>query len=499
MTLFAGIDLGTRAVRCLVVDEAGRRVAGGSRPWRALRTTDPEAPQSEPGMVDVDPTALLDALATAVREALAGCESGAIAAVGVASQRSGVAFVDDDGAALYVGSNTDARALVQGIEQQRLHGDLIYRVAGRLPAMLYMPARLAWFRVNRPEEAARIRWALPLSDWLVHALTGVAATEPTQAAELLVRDVAAGRWSDALLAALEVPEAILPMVRAPGEPAGAMTTGAAERFGLPEGVPVVAAGGDTQAALLGAGVLEPGHAAVVAGTTMLASVVTDTSTVDAAGRFWCSPHAAPGLFVHEAHCGEAGAPLDWLAAMMGLDVAAMAAEAERGQPGAGGVAFVDAGPSSVSDFPLMRRGGLTFPAPLLALARPRADVARAAFEGTAFGARAGLDWLAEAHGEPPSIALTGGVSRSGVFRAALAGTSKAPVRVSCPGDASALGAAIVAAAAHHGGVREAARAMADAGEPVEARAAEGYEAHYDAWRAHARALGEGTVRLKDMW
>ena len=50
--------------------------------------------------------------------------------------------------------------------------DRVYDLAGRLPVMLYLPARLAWFRANRPQLAERVRCALSFSDWAVFRLTG---------------------------------------------------------------------------------------------------------------------------------------------------------------------------------------------------------------------------------------------------------------------------------------------------------------------------------------
>jgi len=485
VTLFAGVDVGTGGARCLIVDERGRRVAAAEHAWR-YRT-------NEHGLTDLEPGDALAAVAAALSDAVSRCDAGAIAAIGVCSQRSGVALLDAEGAPILVGPNADGRAVAQGIEQQRVHGERIYRINGRLPAMLYLPARLAWMRENAPDDAARVAHALSLADWVVYELTGIAATERTQAAELLVYEIAADAWSEELLEALGVSHSVLPEVRAVGDAVGDVRASASERFGIPAGIPVVSGGADTQAAALAMGVRDAGDAIVVAGNTMIAEVVTADATADPAGRLWRSPHPMTGRWVREAHCGEAGALLSWLGGVLATDVNALAAEAETGVPGAGGVVFVDPRPSDIGNFPLVRRAALSFPAPVLALGRPRADVLRAVFEGVAFGARAGLEWL----GEHRSLALAGGVARSGVVAAALAGSGEEPVRVAVEPASSALGAAIVSASAHHGGVESATEAMHDRGHDVAPRAADGYPAHYAAWREHA-ALETGTLRIGDL-
>jgi len=483
MTVFAGIDAGTGGARCLLVDERGRRVAYGERAW----TYTPDAH----GFSTLDPDTAMDAIRGACRDALVDLDPSRVTAIGVTSQRTGVAFLDADGRDLMIGPNADGRGAAYGMEAERAHGPMVHRIAGRLPVMLYMPARLAWFREFEKQDVAT---ALPLSDWIVWKLTGARCTEPTQAAELLVYDVSERRWSDELLEALEVPAGILPSVLGSGEPAGTVRD---TSLGFVRGTPVVSAGADTQCAILALGAIDERDVTVVAGTTMLASAAAANASAEQARGLWRSPLQTGG-FVLEAHCGEAGAFLTWFADLLGLDAGGTAELATNGIPGAGGVIAVDPWPGSVEDFVLLRRAELSAPAPVLALGRPRHDVARAVIEGIAFGARAGVASLELALGEPRRLFAAGGVARSQVFRVALAGSAERPVRVASESASSALGAAMMAAASHHGGVVEAIQTMADPGHDVAPRAADGYPAHYTAWRARAAALEAEAIRLSTM-
>lgn len=489
MKLFAGLDVGTSGCRCLIVDERGRRTGYGERRW--------EYEREGPALVTLDGRAARAKLVEAVHEAMATCSRQSVVGIGVTSQRTGVVLLADDGEELAVLPNADGRAAAEGIEQERAHGEAIYRIAGRLPAMLYLPARLEWFRRNRPDVLGRARHALSLGDWICHALTGRAATDPTQAAETLVYDVAKGDWSDELLEKLAVPRALLPDLLPAGEPAGALTPQAAALFGFWPGTDVVPAGGDTPCAALGMGVTSPGAASVVAGTTMLCGHVRADPAIDPGGRFWTSPHPAGG-FVQEAHCGEAGSAIEWFAGLMGIGAADLVDAAAKGQPGAGGAMFVDPLPSTATDFSLLRPGAFVFPAPVLALGRPREDVARAVIEGIAFGARWGLDLLREENGEPADLAVAGGVARSDVFLAALAGASDRVVRAPTETASSALGAAICAAAPQLGGVPAAAEAMADRGRDVAPDPSHGYPAHYAAWRARAEEVAAHAMRVRGL-
>ncbi|MBI4728130.1 MAG: FGGY-family carbohydrate kinase [Acidobacteria bacterium] len=493
MPVLLGLDIGTSGGRAVAIDSDGRALAEASRAWR-YRT-------EAPGVCELDPEEAFSALASAAAEVAGAVGRSSVAALGVTSQRTGVVILDAGGRALYSGPNADGRAIAEGLALEREHGERIWRIAGRLPAMLYLPARLAWLRKNRPEIAERARAALSFSDWAVHRLTGVAATEPTQAAEMGVYDLAAGQWSGELCEALGVPPSLLPPILGYGRAAGGLLPEAASALGLLPGIPVAGAGADTQCAALGAGVVAPADACVVAGTTMLAGQVVPEPRIDPRGRLWTSPHPAGG-FVVEAHCGEAGAPLDWFLALSGENHEWLGRAASSAAPGAGGLSFVDAWPSAMGDFALLRTGALSFPAPLLALARPREDVARAVVEGVAFAACAGLEWTAEAVGQARSVALAGGVSRIGVFGRVMATALGRPVRVAGGAGASARGAAIVAAVAAgiHSSVAEAARAMADPGTDVEpvAEWAGATALAFSAWRERAAQAAESALTVRKL-
>jgi autoinducer 2 (AI-2) kinase len=500
VSLILSLDIGSSGGRAVVADTSGRRVGAAARPWRYRIDAD--------GFQELDPDLVWVALASASREAVRTslARPDAIAAVAVTSQRTGVVFLDSKGEVLSAGPNSDARGVREGIALERSHGELVYPLAGRLPVFLYMPARLAWFRNNKPAIADRIAKALPFSDWAVWRLTGgsVAATEPTQAAELLAYDLHRGSWSDALCDALGTPRKILPDLVRHATAVGALTEAAAREFGLHAGTPIVPAGGDTQCAALGVGAVEPGTVVIVAGTTMPVTQVVGSPLIDGERRLWTSPHAMSGRHLLEAHCGEAGPALDWYLGLMGrpgdhtwLDEAAASAE-----PGAGGVVSIDTGPTRMGDFPLMRTGGLMFPIPLMALGRTPNDVARAVLEGIAYGARQGMEWLGEVGGPQGDVVLCGGVARSHSFSQILASVLGRPVRRAREAQSSGLGGCIVGATASGAfrTVAEAAAVMHDRGETIqpEPEWTAIYEGLYPTW-VEARGRHEKVVaRVSDL-
>ena len=270
---------------------------------------------------------------------------------------------------------------------------------------------------------------------------------------------------------------------------------------VPAGLPTVAGGADTQAAALAMGVMDAGQAVVVAGSTMLCEQPIAEPLIDDAKRLWTSPHLSGG-FVAEAHCGEAGIPIQWMADLMGETPAWIDQAAAEAEPDAGGLFFLDPAPSTAGDFPLMRAGSLSFATPLLPLARPRRAVARAVLEGVAFAAAAGLEWTQQVAGSMEDLAVTGGFARSRTFVRILASALNRPVRAAKEPLGSALGAAIVAASGGgaHGSVRAAADAMAERGnevEPVPEWIGPTAGA-YAGWRERVQRMDDNTMRVSHM-
>ena len=500
MSLYLSLDIGSSGGRAVIADSSGRRVGTATRAWRYRHDSD--------GFYELDTDLMWASLASASREAVRTslARPDAIAAVSVSSQRTGVVLLDAKGEVLSAGPNSDARGIGEGIALEREHGELVYRLAGRLPVFLYLPARLAWFRKNAPAIADRVAKAFAFSDWATWRMTGGEArsTEPTQAAEMLAYDLARGSWSDALCDALGTPRKILPDLVRHATPVGTLTEGAAREFGLHAGTPVVPAGGDTQCAALGMGATEPGAVTIVAGTTMPVVQIAESPLIDPERRIWTSPHAVPGRFMLEANCGECGPALDWFLNLLGHggDYGWLDEASSRSEPGGGGVISIGSGPSRMGDFPLMRTGGVLFPIPLMALGRQPADVARASMEGIAYGARQAKAWLSDVGGAASDVAVCGGVARSLMFTRILASVLDRPVRRASEPQTSGLGGCIVGAAAvgEFRSVPEAAAAMADKGDVVvpEPEWTAIYEGLYASWGEHRARFEQTVARVSDL-
>ncbi len=443
-----GLDLGGGGVRCLVADAESGRTASASRPLAAR--VDRDVPMS----AVFAPEEVWSRLAEATREALVRAQASpdAVAGIAATSMRHGSALLDAEGREILVSSNRDARGLAVVLELAAASGPELHRRTGHWPNPVQPAGRLGWIAREAPELARRVASALALSDWLAFRLCGELAAEATQAGESGLLEVERPAWAPDLMQRLGLPSGWFPPLRAPGSPLGALSRSAAEALGLRPGTPVAVGGADTQCALLGAGVLDPGALGAVAGTSAPVLQVQGAPTLDPSARLWTVHHLRPGLHALESNAGGMGEALEWIAGLLfageAHPVLHLLAEAEGSLPGAAGI--LSSLGAEVMD---ARRislpiGHLT--ASWLVTAGDsarRRHVARAVLEGMACALRANVEQIEAVSGcRAPVLRLAGGMSRSPLFAEIASDVLGRPVEVTAVCETSALGAAICAGA-----------------------------------------------------
>lgn len=467
---FLGLDLGTSSVKALVVDATGAIHGRGSAAYAI------DYPR--PDYAEQDPAAWWRATGEATRQAVVEAGNGErIAAIGLAGQMHGTVLLGETGDVLAPAVIwADQRTTREVAEIAVLVGaERLIEVCGSAVATGFQAATIRWVQRERPELWARTRTILTPKNFLGRRLTGVVATEPSDASGTLLLDVRRRDWSPEVLAALEIPIERLPPVRGSTEVIGRLGVEAAAVLGLPGGVPVVAGAGDAPAAALGAGVVGPETMLLALSTGAQVLVPTAEARVDRRGRAHTFCGALPpgpgraGWYQMGATL-SAGLAMRWLRdrvfALAGADAdERMAAWAEEAPLGAGGLLFL---PYLVGErTPLMdpgARGAFVG----LAARHGRAELVRATMEGVTLAAADAYGVLREIGAAPERIALAGGGARSAVWRGIVADVFGLPVVPLASVEQSALGAALLAGA----GIRafdpaETSRRWAGYGDPVE--------------------------------
>ena len=482
---FLGVDIGTSGVKAIIVAPDGEVTASATAPLTL------ESP--EPGWAEQDPGAWWRATVSAVRDVVAVADRG-VAAVGLSGQMHSSVFLDGAGevirpALLWCDGRTTAECREI---TERAGGEARLREWVRNPALEgFTLPKVLWLRAHEPAAWDRLGTVLLAKDFIRYRLTGELATEPSDASGTLMFDPAAGQWSADMLAAVDVPAALLPPVGGSSEVLGRVTAAAAEATGLPEGTPVVGGGADNACGAAGVGAVAPGEAVASWGTsgTVLAPV--------------SAPHVDPGLRAHTfAHV----APDTWY--IMGVVLSAGGAFAwYRDRFGAGAPAGPDPSTALNDEAAAAPRGsaGLTFLPYLqgertphrdaaargaflgMSLAHDRTHLTRAVLEGICFAMRDSLEILRELGLAPDHLLLTGGGAKSPFIRTLQAEIYGLPVTTVNREEGPAYGAALLAAVGVGAfpDLGAAAAATQERGpiEPPEPGAHESYDEPYARFRA----------------
>ena len=481
-----GLDLGGKKGRCLLLDVESGAAVSTCRPWQHRMTA---------GFgYDLDTVEVWRLFGEAAREAMAkvGARPPDILAVSTTGMRHGSVVVDARGEVLLATPTRDARGAVHGLELAAERGREFHERTGHFPAPLFAASRLLWMADSAPELLGRAHAVLGLSDWLAYRLSGKMVAEPSVASESGLFEVGARRWADDLIGSLGLPRHLFPEVVSSGTALGPLGKDAAAHLGLQPGIPVVAGGGDTQCGLLGAGAVDSGQIAIIAGSTMPVQRVLERGFIDAEARLWTSHHVVQGRWTLESNGGPSGDMTDWLAGVIYSGwrdpAAALFAEASQSVVGAEGIL-------STLGAEVFNASGLRLPLGHLTLSpmmvaddqSRRRHLSRAVVEGLAFAARRNIELLQKAaqNGSVQSIRLAGGMSKSTFFAQLLADVLGVPVEAAQVPECSALGAAICAAvgARLYDDVVDAAKRFAGplrgfAPDPARHSV---YQSHYDHW------------------
>jgi gluconokinase/xylulokinase len=440
------------------------------------------------------------------------------AAVGLSGMIPTLVLADDAGEPVARAITwEDARAEPEGEAlRDRLDGDRLYGLTGQwVDGRYLLPMFLRLARVA-PRAARRARLLLGAKDWLFLRLTGEAATDPSTASGFGCYDLAAGSWLDeAGAAAVEQlraagrgaasgdgPPLALPALPAvlPSTATLPVTPAVAARLGLPGDLPVCVGGADSVLGCLGLGVEQPGGVACIAGTSTVLLGVADRLVIDPAHRYLITPLAGVDGWGFEMDLLTTGSAVRWLAGLLreaGGDEGALMAMAARVPPGAGGLSFLPflaPGEQGALWDPLLSGALLG-----LSLGHGAAEVARALVDGIVLEMRRCLAVLEQAGLPRGPVCVAGGSAVDRAFRRQLADACRREVVYAASGESeySAIGAAVLAAAASGRARPPAAPATVEALVPDESRA----RVWDDLWERHEAALravrGAGVGQRQD--
>ena len=441
---FLGLDVGTSGVRAILVRPSGEVVASATS---SLAMSTPR-----PGWAEQDPEDWWAASVAAITTARRGAPNERVLAVGISGQMHSSVFLDREGRVIRPALLwCDGRTTSQCAEITRRAGG-----EGKLQAMVSNPAlegftlpKILWLRECEPEAYARLATVLLAKDFIRYRLTGVLATEPSDASGSLMFDPVRMKWSDDLLAAVDIPRTLLPDVGGSAEVLGRVHGAGEKATGLAVGTPVVGGGADNACGAAGVGVVRHGDAVASWGTSGTLLAPTDTPIVEPGLRAHTFCHVSPNLWYVMGVVLSAGGAFSWYRDQLARDLAGapnsdmlLDAEAETIPAGAEGVTFL---PYLQGERTPHRDASARGAFLGLTLAHTRAHLTRAVLEGICFALRDSLSLLQSLGLGPAELLLTGGGARSPFLRQLQADVYGLPVATVNREEGPAYGAALLGA------------------------------------------------------
>ena len=441
-----GVDIGTSGCKLALFTLDGETVARAAEGYAVSRP--------RPGFAEQDADGWWAAVCRGVRSLLAesGTAPADIAGVGVAGQGWAALPVDRAGRALrpaIIWLDRRAERQCQTL-RERIGEAALFAVSGNPLSPGYTTAKILWLQAEEPDVLRRTGAFLQSNSFIVRRLTGVNAQDVSQGYGIHAFDIERREWNRELCRELGLDPAWLPDLCECDRIVGGVTEEAARATGLLAGTPVAAGGLDAACAALGVGAVHPGEAQEQGGQAGGMSIALDRPVRHERLILGC--HAAAGMWLLQGGT-TGGGSLRWFArqfaALQGASaaseeaalLAALDAEAQRAPPGANGLVFLPymAGERSPV-WDSRARGvwlGLTYET-------DRGRMARAIMEGCAFALRHNLQTAAEAGADARVLCSMGGAANSGVWMQIKADVTGRRLRAAATGDATALGAALLA-------------------------------------------------------
>ncbi len=435
---FIGIDVSTTASKALVIDERGAVVSSHSH------AHDLSTPR--PLWSEQDPRQWWDATCISLRAVLQHVAPNDIAAIGMTGQMHGLTLLDarDQPIRPAILWNDGRSGPQCAAVTEQVGAAWLYQHIGSIMLPGFTAPKIRWVQENEPEIYAQVARVLLPKDYVRLLLTGTHVTDVSDGSGFGLMDIGRRAWSDAMLAAFDIPRAWLPELCESPVVCAQISAAGAAATGLRAGTPVVGGAGDQPATAIGSGILGRGQTSITVGTSGVVFTANDQYQPEPEGRLHTFCHAVPGYWFHMGVMLSAAGGMRWLRDALAPDLpyAELSKRAAQAPRGSAGLLFVPylTGERHPHPDPLARGGfvGLTLRSEL-------SHMARAVMEGVAFGMRDNLELLRARGVQPTTAAVSGGAAQSDLWRRIITDIAGIPLYTVNSTEGAALGAAILAA------------------------------------------------------
>ena len=259
--LYIGVDLGTSAVKLLLMDEKGgiEKVVSKEYPL--------EFPH--PGWSQQKPEDWWKQTMEGLKELTEYADKSRIAGISFGGQMHGLVVLDKD-------DNVLRPAILWNDGRTAKETDYLNNVVGKDKLSKYTAniafagftaPKILWMRENEPELFEKIDKIMLPKDYIAYKLSGVHCTDVSDASGMLLFDVKNKRWSKEMMEICSVREDQLAKIFESYEVVGTIKSDVAKELGFPETVKIIAGAGDNAAAAIGTGTVGNGRCNISLGTS----------------------------------------------------------------------------------------------------------------------------------------------------------------------------------------------------------------------------------------
>lgn len=282
---YIGVDLGTSALKTLLMDSDGSVLNIASREYPL------EFPH--PGWSQQKPEDWQKAVFACIPELLKGYDASKVAGIGVGGQMHGLVVLDQNDAVIRPAIlwNDGRTAKETDWLNNEIGRAQLSEWTGNIAFAGFTAPKLLWMRANEPENFQKIAKIMLPKDYIVYLLTGVHSCDYSDASGMLLLDVKNRRWSKPMLDLCGVTSGQMPKLFESYESVGTLKPDVAKALGLAGSVKVAAGAGDNAAAAVGTGTVGEGRCNISVGTSGTVFISNCAFRVDSHNALHSFAHA----------------------------------------------------------------------------------------------------------------------------------------------------------------------------------------------------------------
>ena len=482
--LFIGVDLGTSAVKLLLMDETGKIHKIVSKEYPLY------FPQ--PGWSEQNPQDWIRQSMEGIKELTAQCDKSQIKGISFGGQMHGLVVLDEKDqiirpAILWNDGRTGKQT---DYLNQEIGKETLSRYTGNIAFAGFTAPKILWMREKEPENFARIGRIMLPKDYLAFYLSGEFSTDYSDASGTLLLDVEHKCWSEEMMEICGVRESQLPKLYESWEPTGAIKPEIAEELGIPQDVKIIAGAGDNAAAAVGTGTVGEGECNLSVGTSGTVFISSKNFGVDEHNALHSFAHADGNYHLMGCMLSAASCNKWWMEEILRTKEYQVEQDGIR-KLGENPVFYLPylMGERSPHNDPDARAAFVG-----MSMDTTREDMTQAMLEGVAFGLRDSMEAAKSTGLTPKRSKICGGGAKSPLWRKMIANVMNMKIDRIESEEGPGYGAAILAAVGCgvFSSVEEAAGRLVKITDTEESdpQLAEKYEEKYQKYRKLYPALKE---------